>query len=420
MGGSKRFLPAVLLILALLCACAAAPAGDTAGTSPTAAETASAETAAAETAAEAAPADRVILGREGWLFFADSLAEFTGAAPMSDRELWAAARCLALVREQAGAERFLFVLVPCKNQVYPEYMPEEYDRGPGSGERLIRALEDQGVPCLDLLPVMLDHKDEALLWHRLDSHWNYLGAALAADAIGEALGQSTDHYDPARFTVRRDHTGDLEALLHPADPEPDEQAWPDRDWTFSYVRPIRSPEDQHIETRAGDASGSLVMFRDSFGNTLHCFLAEDYGSAMFSRAMPYDAIQAAQFGADTLILEITRRHLHWLCQRAPILAAPVRDPELPPAEDAGSLALTVSQASGKLWKVTGYLPEAPDFDSPVYLRLDGQLYEASPVGDPDETGSADRAFTAYLPEPRGPVEVLWRAGSWRAAAGVTP
>ena len=39
----------------------------------------------------------VVLGSDGWLYYADELADFTGTEPLSERELFAAARNLAPV-----------------------------------------------------------------------------------------------------------------------------------------------------------------------------------------------------------------------------------------------------------------------------------------------------------------------------------
>lgn len=46
--------------------------------------------------------DSVILGREGWLFYSDTLADYQGTAPLSDRAVWAAAHVLALMQECAA------------------------------------------------------------------------------------------------------------------------------------------------------------------------------------------------------------------------------------------------------------------------------------------------------------------------------
>ena len=43
-------------------------------------------------------ADDVLLGTDGWLYYADTLGDFTGSSAMTERQLWCAARNLALMQ----------------------------------------------------------------------------------------------------------------------------------------------------------------------------------------------------------------------------------------------------------------------------------------------------------------------------------
>lgn len=344
----------------------------------------------------------VILGKEGWLYYATTLDDYRGQNLMTDREIWAAAHTLQLMQEYAAQNgtQMLFVIVPNKNEVYPEYMPAWALRTgePGNRARLDAALTAAGVDHLDLLPVLEAEKPTDQLYQCWDSHWNNLGAALAHDAIVQHLGKTDTAYAPAAFSARRDHAADLYAMLYPAGTERDVQLYPNRDWAFEYTRPIHSPEDQRINT-AGSGTGKLLMFRDSFGNTLHTFMAESYAEARFSRAMPYD-MTMLQPDTDDLVLELVQRNLPWLAHRAPILPAPLREADLSTAAPSDPIPVLQTDAQNGMWRFTGTLPAA-DTESPVYLLADGVLYEASPVGE--EPGG----FTAYLPGPAAVVTVFY-------------
>ena len=355
----------------------------------------------------------VILGKEGWLFFRDTLDDYQGQNRLTERQLWAAAHTLGLIREyaeQRGA-RTLFVPVPNKNTIYPEYMPGSTDRSaePGNYDRLLAALAAEEVEALDLRPTLLAHKEEVQLYQTLDSHWNNLGAALAHDAILEALGRAGSSYDPAAFRFERDHSPDLYKMLYPAGEELDLQAYPREKQSFSYLRPIRSPEDQRISTASETGEGKLLMFRDSFGNTLHSFMAESFSQALFSRAMPYDLRLLDSEQPETLILEITERHLRWLAERPPIMLAPTRETDLSGAVAAEALTLQAEENNG-LFCLKGELPLQPDTDSPVYLEAEGTVYEASPVGE------TERSFAAWLPEELREARVCFYAGGVLCAA----
>lgn len=77
--------------------------------------------------------------------------------------------------------------------------------------------------------------------------------------------------------------------------------------SFSYVNLPRSDEDILMQTTQENApNGRLLLCRDSFGNALHPFLAEDFREAIITRQMPYP--EQVQEG-DTVIIEIVERNL---------------------------------------------------------------------------------------------------------------
>ena len=347
----------------------------------------------------------VVLGKNGWLYYASTLDDYLGQDLLSDREIWSAAHCLALIEEYANdrGASFLFTVAPNKNTLYPENMPDRYLRSeaPGNAERLSEALRGAGVEYADLEAAIGAEDD--VLYQRLDSHWNNLGAALAHDVILDTLGSNaTRFYAPDQFTAAQDHDADLYQMLYPAGSERDIQFYPVWDYRFTYDSPIRSAEDQMIHTSCAGEDGKLLMFRDSFGNTLHTFMAESYGAACFSRAMPYDLSLLESEGADTLVIEIVERNIEWLAQRAPILPAPVRQITIPETDDDTiRFTLACSQTGNGMTCCTGNLDSTPDTDSPIWLVCDGTVYEASPAG------SGEQPFTAYLPDQPASVQIMF-------------
>ena len=132
------------------------------------------------------------------------------------------------------------------------------------------------------------------------------------------------------------------------------------------------------------------MFRDSFGNALHEDMAESFASACFSRAMPYDLTLLETERADTLVIELVERNLAKLAAQPPVMPGPARELDAP--EKTVSARLQLTQCESKLdgcVQYTGTLScAAMDADSPVYLALDGVVYEACPT---------DGGFSLYAP-----------------------
>ena len=69
--------------------------------------------------------DRVIVGREGWLFYASSLHDHLGTDLMSARALWNLAHTMGMVSRSLEQDNvsFLFAVAPNKNTIYPAFMP---------------------------------------------------------------------------------------------------------------------------------------------------------------------------------------------------------------------------------------------------------------------------------------------------------
>lgn len=286
--------------------------------------------------------DDVIVGKDGYLFYTSSLDTFTGRQAMNSRQLENAAVDLKLLQDILKAEgvRFVFTIAPNKNSLYGEYMPSRYQAS--AGQRpvtgLTPLLKEYDVNYVDLFEI-LGSKDE-VLYHKTDSHWNNRGAALAAYSLLQAGGAPAEDYGQGSSEIRNDFQGDLFAMICPAFKDHEPEIYYEREMTYKYLTDIQSNYDPLILTEnpgaASDAC-SIVVFRDSFGNSLLPFLADQAGDAYFSRSMPIEAKTAAERGADLLIWEIVERNLPMLQKEAPVIAG-LPERKLHP-DDAGDTDL---------------------------------------------------------------------------------
>ncbi len=355
--------------------------------------------------------EKVILGKDGWLYYAETLADFEGTAPMSDRQIWNAARTLFLMEEYAKNRgiSFVFAAVPNKNSLYFEQMPYEKGSETSNLERIQAALRAENVTFCDLFAVLSAQTDP--VYYKTDSHWDGYGSANAHDALLQTLGREAALSEEA--FVDAPHRGDLTDMLYPASADTEMGPVLNRERTFAYKGNVRGPDDMTIRTTAETGSGSLLMFRDSFGNTLHADLAERFSAACFSRAMPYDLTLLEKEQADTLIIEIVERNLIWLAQKAPVMEAPVRVLDVPTDTAAGNVAWEVGDSKlENCKKYTGTIQcESMDAKSPIYLALDGVVYEASPVGE------TEYAFTLHAPAAETVTVLVQCGGVWKQLNG---
>ena len=335
-------------------------------------------------------AESVAAGRDGWLYYAETLDDYAGVNGLTDRALYAAARNVSLMEEfcRERGIAFVFTLAPNKNSLYPDHMRPTLREGERDAERFYKLLDGMGTAYLDLYAVFNDREETLYFAH--DSHWTSRGAALAADAINGALGRESRFF--AGEFVPEAHTGDIFAMVYPAarDGEPDLVPVDPPEYTFGSGG--TRPDSITINTEsAGD--GTLLCYRDSFGNALYPYLAASFGAARFSRAPQYDLTAASELGADTVVVELVERNIGYLVAYPPVLVAPRREVALP-ALTAGEVRVYADNAD-----VSGYavvsaaLPAAPDDTSPVYISNGEGVYEAVLTQD---------GFTALVPAANGP------------------
>lgn len=264
------------------------------------------------------PAEDVIYGTDGWLYYAETLDDYQNRATLTDEEVRQIAQTIAGMQAycEARGAQFVFTIAPNKNSLYPEHMPARYlqSDSPGNYEKLKPLLEEYGVHYADLF-TFLSEQDE-ILYLKTDSHWTNRGAALAHDFLMETLGLPHTAFAQAEYTTAETHRGDLYEMLYPKGTAREaQQAY---ETTFSYVSEPRTAEDILIQTTSPDApNGRLLLCRDSFGNALHPFLAEDFREATITRQMPYP-LEQVQAG-DTVIVEIVERNLANLLKYPPNL-----------------------------------------------------------------------------------------------------
>lgn len=269
--------------------------------------------------------DQVVFGKNGWLYYSGTLGDYQGKTALSDREWFCLVHNLKLMQEytESMGSRFLVTIAPNKNSLYPENMPERYLEGTQKNIDLIsEKLNGAGVPYADLYSLFRQQKEP--LYFKKDSHWNNKGAVLAYRAICESLGKEDyETYENAVCTEQYVHLGDLDEMLYPL------AAKAEKDYIYTrkegYDCGTENYMDNWIETTNSGKQGRLLMYRDSFGESLLPFLAEEFEQTYFSRLVPYHLTQIEQYHPDYVVIERVERRLSSFSEEAPVMPAPERD-----------------------------------------------------------------------------------------------
>jgi len=344
----------------------------------------------------------VIVGKDGWLFYDNEGQDFMNTNAMSQNQVNAVAVTLSLIQEEVQNKggKFTFVPAPNKASVYGEYLPYNYIKADENNlTRICKALKEYGVNYTDLPSVLVANKDKGI-YHRRDSHWNYLGAMIGYNSIMDSLGTEHKNYDNAPYKYELTWRADLDKLLYPAGGFMDYQYEYDiayDDFKFTTPKGVKDVKEQlatfmsdkeegdsNIKTSNKNArEGSvLYMVRDSFGRALLPMMIDNYGEATFKRTNCPD-VASIKEGTD-FVYEIVERNLNNVISTAPFMYAPERDTAvITGVKDGGQINVNAKEEGFGLRIYGGF---ADDFDmgnARVYLRFTNadsdKVFEAFPI-----------------------------------------
>lgn len=261
--------------------------------------------------------DQVIVGRDGFLFYAETAPDFMGESLLTDEEINTIADEILALSDYAAEHgaTLLFTIAPNKNTVYGDRMPARYPpyEGVTNTDALYAALEQRGVLYADLRDTLSADAEIERNYHKRDTHWNGRGALVAYREILSALGTSDTFFADCGFVEVPSFAGDLDEMLYPGAGRTETDFLPDvpTEDAFIYTSAYVSPMDMTITT-VGGGEGRLLMFRDSFGSALIPYFSAAMAEVRYERATPYRIDILNTFDADFVVIEIAERNISTL------------------------------------------------------------------------------------------------------------
>ena len=246
-------------------------------------------------ALHSSPVKNVILGRDGWLFYAAygdgaDIRDFLGHLPLAPAELAARKQTIEQRAATLAAHgvTYLFVVAPNKQTIYPD--KTDLLRGPLRPVTRLDQLaaylaREPRIPFLDLRATLAAARAERDVYFRTDSHWNFYGGFLAFRAILDrlaALRPDVPHVaaSDVEFVDRPASGGDVAALLSMTDDWPDvTQEWEWRGRTVA--SPLR-----------------VVLLGDSFAEYVY-----PYFELCFAYVNPIEQVQTGGFELDRILAQ---------------------------------------------------------------------------------------------------------------------
>lgn len=348
--------------------------------------------------------DTVIDGNDGWLYYTATRNDYLGVDTLSERGVYNVLHNLSLLGRyvEGNGAKFLFTVAPNKNSLYGENMP--YYAGKKVSnikniELIKPGLKEEKILYADLFTAFENQKE--ILYLKRDSHWNQKGAVLAYHTMLDTLGKDHDAYETVPSIRTKTECGDLNRMVYPKSAEPEWNYKYEKEHTYQYVSDFKSVEDAWIQTSNKKGKGSLLMFRDSFGNTLLPLMADVFKEGYFSKSVPYPIEEyMTEYHPDTVIVEKAERNLSEFAKEPPVMAGlSLKLKEKPEEKETGTTLQTEkSEYDMSYLEIRGILdPEYVKKDTNVYVSVQCsdtvQTYEAFTVSE----GASDNGYLLYLP-----------------------
>ncbi len=231
------------------------------------------------------PTDEVIVGEDGYLFLTEGTLEFE---PLSEAQLANWAQELTRRRDLLAADgiEYVFVVVPDKTDIYPEFLPAYLARKKTASriDRFCAEMERRtDVPVLNLSPVVAAAKGEDELYYRNDPHWNAFGAYLGCRALVERMapwlpGVELPAWEHFAIEKRRFRGGGLARMMGLEDLLRERSyKLPRNEFAGCAKRfDITPPPEPSFGTECATGTGRVLMFRDSYATAMAPFLSETF------------------------------------------------------------------------------------------------------------------------------------------------
>lgn len=274
----------------------------------------------------------VIVGRDGWLFYGGGrmIDNHRGTSLLSTNDLRAWQELLEARRDWLARRgiRYLFVVAPNKESIYPEQLPE-WLATPGSTRKLDQFITHlrahSTVEVLDLRPPLLEAKRAGRVYLLTDSHWNARGAFAGYQALLRAIGRQLPGVEPLPLQAFEQTTedaggGDLANMLG------QERTIKERGVIRLVPKPPLAPLEV-LDATAPDPKGftherrprftecsgqrhRIVLFRDSFASAWQKMLGLNFSRALYVWQPHWNTSVIERERPDMVIDEMLERYFN--------------------------------------------------------------------------------------------------------------
>ena len=274
----------------------------------------------------------VIVGRDGWLFYGGGrmIDNHRGTSLFSTNDLRAWQELLEARRDWLARRgiRYLFVVAPNKESIYPEQLPE-WLATPGPTRKLDQFIHHMRahstVEVLDLRPALLAAKRDARTYLLTDSHWNALGAFAGYQAVVRAISRQWPGLEPLPLeafgqSIEDTDGGDLADMLGQErtlkergvirlDPKPPLQPLEVLDDTALDSGTVTRERRLRFTEQPGQRH-RVMLFRDSFASAWQKLLGRNFSRVLYVWQQHWSAPLVERERPDMVVDEMLERYFN--------------------------------------------------------------------------------------------------------------
>lgn len=265
--------------------------------------------------------NRVIIGKDGWLFYngaaagdADTISDFRNINLYSTKDSERIKNMLLLTRDKLKDKNidFYIFIIPNKENVYSDYMPSIINRKHAGGSKtevLINYLkENTDLNIIYPKQTLVDNLKNYNTYYKYDTHWNNYGAYLGVKDLMEKIDSDFDMQN-IEVKMLTHNGGDLASmnLMSVSNEEPS---------VYNFYNDVKY-ECKTIDkiekcTSNGLKNEKIMFIGDSFRTASKQYISKIYKNSIFMHVNNYNTDFIEKYDPDIIVYEAVERFSYLL------------------------------------------------------------------------------------------------------------
>ena len=268
--------------------------------------------------------DHVAIGTDNWLFYTkkddgDPIGCYQGTNLFTEDQLNAITQNCMEMRDliESQGKEFVILIVPNKERIYSEYMPERYGK-PADNYGALQ-IYDHLKTNTDLRVIypydeLMAAKEQVSenIWYKTDTHWNMIGAYAGASSLMKELGIEMPSLNSNTVTIKagEETSGDLADMLSLHK----QLLFADRQYTVEGydmhdLKCSGKGFDKMINYHATGADPrSIYIIRDSYATQMADYIGSQFSDTFLRYASSYSYDELLRCDPDIVVYETAERY----------------------------------------------------------------------------------------------------------------